>query len=99
MIHLYKKFLQFYWSILGIDYIGIAELNTKIEEQKRKIEKIMTSLETLQLSIATLTSTVDAVVTDLNTPHPTEAQVLAAAEAINAQVTRLNTALEPAVVG
>ncbi len=53
------------------------------------------ALDNLNKAVADLTSTVDSVVVTLGTPHPTDAQVQAAADSINGQTERLNTALNP----
>lgn len=50
------------------------------------------ALENLTTAVADLTTAVDAAVTVLNTPHPTDAQVQTAADAVNAQSARLNVA-------
>lgn len=54
--------------------------------------KIMSALENLTAALTTLTTSVDNAVTVLGTPHPTDAQVQAAADAINSQAVRLDTA-------
>lgn len=53
------------------------------------------ALENLTAAIAGLSKSVDAAVTVINTPHPTDAQVQAAADAINSQSTRLDDAVTP----
>ena len=57
--------------------------------------KFMSALENLTAAITRLQASVDAAVTDINTPHPTEAQVQVAADAVNAQSERLELAVNP----
>lgn len=56
------------------------------------------ALENLNAAVAKLTTSVDAAVTVINTPHPTDAQVQAAADAVNAQSVRLDNAVNPPTV-
>lgn len=65
-----------------------------IQKQQTQIIKNMAALDTLLANVTTLTATVDEVVTVLNTPHPTEAQVQSASDAVAAQIERLHTALD-----
>lgn len=53
------------------------------------------ALENLSDAIAKLGTSVDSAVTVINTPHPTDAQVQAAADAINSQSDRLDKAVTP----
>lgn len=57
--------------------------------------KIMSALENLTQAITDLQTSVDAAVTVINTPHPTDAQVQTAADAVQAQSARLNAAVNP----
>ena len=78
------------------DHLGSHEHSNAMDLLRKVItnqQHIMTALESLNASVIALTATVDEVVTVLNTPHPTEAQVQAAADAVSAQLARLNTAL------
>ena len=59
---------------------------------QQQINKIMSSLTNLQEAITRLSSITDEAVKVLNTPHPTEEAVQAAADLINAQADRLNAA-------
>jgi hypothetical protein len=52
-------------------------------------------LENLTKAVTDLTTAVDGAVTVLNTPHPTDTQVQAAADAIQSQIARLNAAVNP----
>lgn len=69
-----------------------AELKHIKNQQDRNHHEIMSALENLTASVASLTTSVDNAVLVLGTPHPTDAQVQQAADAINAQVARLNAA-------
>ena len=64
-----------------------------IQKHQTQIIKNMAALDTLLANVTALTATVDEVVTVLNTPHPTEVQVEAAADAVASQIERLHTAL------
>jgi hypothetical protein len=67
-----------------------------LDDQKQHQHKeIMSALENLTAATQNLTASVDAAVTVLNTPHPTDAQVQSAADAVNAQTARLNSAVTP----
>ena len=65
---------------------------------ERMVNKIVSALENLTAATAKLQGSVDAAVTVINTPHPTDAQVQTAADAVNAQSTRLDVAVTPPVV-
>ena len=56
------------------------------------------ALENLNEAIAKLNTSVDSAVTVILTPHPTDAQVQSAADAITAQADRLDKAVTPPVV-
>lgn len=56
---------------------------------------IMTALENLTAAVTRLQGSVDAAVTVILTPHPTDAQVQTAADAVNAQSDRLDQAVTP----
>ena len=58
----------------------------------QQINKIMSSLTNLQEAITRLSSITDEAVKVLNTPHPTEEAIQAAADVINAQADRLQAA-------
>lgn len=59
------------------------------------VEKMASALENLTAAVTKLQASVDAAVTVINTPHPTDAQVQAAADAVNAQSDRLDAAVTP----
>jgi len=66
------------------------------QKHKQQTErKIVSALENLTAAITRLQASVDAAVTDINTPHPTEAAVQVAADAVNAQSERLELAVNP----
>jgi hypothetical protein len=58
------------------------------QRKEKQRQQLMSALENLTLTIAALTAIVDNAVK----PHATDAQVQAAAVALAAQTTRLNTA-------
>jgi chromosome segregation ATPase len=96
------------WLQIERDRQHIQHLKIEILDMKREVsfltnqlEKNMAALDNLSKAVADLQNVVDTTVTTLNTPHPTEAQVQSAAEAVQAQIARLQAALpaaEPAVV-
>jgi hypothetical protein len=89
-----KKFINYLKGLSNLFDNNESDCEWLEKEQLNiKLRNIMTALESLQASVTSLTTTVDGVVTVLNTPHPTESQVQAAADAINAQIARLNTAV------
>lgn len=63
------------------------------KQQQRTERTIVNAIENLNAAVAALQKSVDAAVTDITTPHPTEAAVQAAADAVNAQAARLDTAV------
>lgn len=97
-----KSIKNILWTILGINHI-ISKLNRIDHEiidlkkyQHQNYKEIMEELNNLNQAIATLQGTVDEAITVLNTPHPTNTAVQAAADAVNAQSARLKAALAPA---
>ena len=70
-------------------------LKSILENQKIQIERlniIMSALNNLQDALARLSHATDTAVTVLNTPHPTEEALQAAADLVNAQAARLEAA-------
>jgi hypothetical protein len=65
---------------------------------ERMVKIIVSALENLTAAITKLQGSVDGAVTVINTPHPTDAQVQTAADAVIAQSTRLDVAVTPPVV-
>lgn len=70
-------------------------LHITVEQNKQimeRLNKIMSALANLQEAINRLANATDVAVTELNTPHPSEEAIQAAADLVNAQATRLETA-------
>jgi len=92
MLKAFKDLLRLF-GIGGCGSDKNSHIICLLQETISKQNKIMTALESLNSSVVALTLVVDDVVTVLNTPHPTEAQVQAAADAVASQIGRLNAAL------
>ena len=78
-------------------------LRAVLDSNKQQIERynnIMSALTNLQEALNRLTTATDTAVTVLNTPHPSEEAIQAAADLVNAQATRLEAASDsdPATV-
>ena len=78
-------------------------LRAVLDSNKQQIERynnIMSALTNLQDALNRLTAATDSAVTVLNTPHPSEEAIQAAADLVNAQATRLEAASDsdPATV-
>ena len=70
-------------------------LRAVLDSNKQQIERynnIMSALTNLQDALNRLTTATDTAVTVLNTPHPSEEAIQAAADLVNAQATRLEAA-------
>jgi hypothetical protein len=70
-------------------------LKAVLDSNKQQIERynnIMSALTNLQDALNRLTAATDSAVTVLNTPHPSEEAIQAAADLVNAQATRLEAA-------
>ena len=70
-------------------------LKAVLDSNKNQIERynnIMSALTNLQEALNRLTTATDTAVTVLNTPHPSEEAIQAAADLVNAQATRLEAA-------
>ena len=70
-------------------------LKAVLDSNKQQIERynnIMSALTNLQEALNRLTTATDTAVTVLNTPHPSEEAIQAAADLVNAQATRLESA-------
>ena len=70
-------------------------LKAVLDSNKQQIERynnIMSALTNLQEALNRLTAATDSAVTVLNTPHPSEESIQAAADLVNAQATRLEAA-------
>ena len=98
---------KFFKSV--IDKFGCDEchnnelLKAVLDSNKQQIERynnIMSALTNLQDALNRLTAATDSAVTVLNTPHPSDEAIQAAADLVNAQATRLEAASDsdPATV-
>ncbi|NCA29046.1 MAG: hypothetical protein EBS92_07255 [Proteobacteria bacterium] len=70
----------------------IKEIKENQASLQKQIDHIMSSLTNLQDAVTRLASITDEAVKVLNTPHPTEEAIQAAADLINAQADRLQAA-------
>jgi len=71
------------------------KLDIAIQQQHiiiERLNKTMSALNNLQDALTRLASATDSAVTVLNTPHPSEESIQAAADLVNAQAVRLETA-------
>ena len=64
----------------------------EVKVQNERLNEIMSALVNLQDAISRLSHATDKAVTVLNTPHPTEEGLQAAADLVNAQAARLEAA-------
>ena len=87
-----RFFLQKLMSIFFCEDRQVKEILENQASLQQQINKIMSSLTNLQEAITRLSSITDEAVKVLNTPHPTEEAIQAAADLINAQADRLNAA-------
>ena len=87
-----RFFLQKLMSIFFCEDRQVKEILENQASLQQQINKIMSSLTNLQEEIARLSIANDEAVKVLNTPHPTDEAVQAAADLINAQADRLNAA-------
>ena len=62
------------------------------KQQTERLKEIMASINNLQDALARLSSATDGAVTVLNTPHPSEEAIQAAADLVNSQAARLEAA-------
>ena len=62
------------------------------KQQTERLKEIMSAINNLQDALARLSSATDSAVTVLNTPHPSEEAIQAAADLVNAQAARLEAA-------
>ena len=70
-------------------------LKSVLDSNKQQIERlneIMTAINNLQDALVRLSSATDSAVTVLNTPHPSEEAIQAAADLVNSQAARLEAA-------
>ena len=61
-------------------------------QQIERLDEIMAAINNLQDALARLSAATDSAVTVLNTPHPSEEAIQAAADLVNAQAARLEAA-------
>jgi len=87
-----NTFLKNLKSIFLSENKQIKEIADKQASLRKQIEHIMSSLTNLQEAVTRLASITDEAVKILNTPHPTEEAIQAAADLINAQADRLQAA-------
>ena len=87
-----NTFLKNLKSIFLSENKQIKEIADKQASLQKQIEYIMSSLTNLQDAVTRLASITDEAVKELNTPHPTEEAIQAAADLINAQADRLQAA-------
>lgn len=87
-----RFFLQKLMSIFFCEDRQVKEILENQASLQQQINKIMSSLTNLQEAITRLSSITDEAVKVLNTPHPTEEAIQAAADVINAQADRLQAA-------
>ena len=87
-----NTFLKNLKSIFLSENKQIKEIADKQASLQKQIEHIMSSLTNLQEAVTRLASITDEAVKVLNTPHPTEEAIQAAADLINAQADRLQAA-------
>ena len=91
-----KQFFKAVINKFGCDECHNKELFMAVlESNKQQIERlnnIMSALNNLQDALNRLTTATDTAVTVLNTPHPTEEALQAAADLVNAQAARLEAA-------
>lgn len=62
------------------------------KQQIERLDEIMAAINNLQDALARLSAATDSAVTVLNTPHPSEEAIQAAADLVNAQAARLEAA-------
>ena len=84
-----KTFLRTLKSIFLSENEQMREILERQSSLQKQIHHIMSSLTNLQEAINRLSSITDEAVKVLNTPHPTEEAIQAAADLVNAQADRL----------
>jgi cell division protein ZapA (FtsZ GTPase activity inhibitor) len=62
------------------------------KQQTERLKEIMSAINNLHDALARLSSATDSAVTVLNTPHPSEEAIQAAADLVNSQAARLEAA-------
>ena len=98
---------KFFKSVFGkgdnnecYDHLLLRAVLDSNKQQIERYKNIMSALTNLQEALNRLTTATDTAVTVLNTPHPSEEAIQAAADLVNAQATRLEAASDsdPATV-
>ena len=89
MINVFQKILK---SIFLSENEQTKDVLEKQASLQKQLDYIMSSLTNLQEAITRLSSITDEAVKVLNTPHPTEEAIQAAADLVNAQADRLQAA-------
>ena len=98
------KMMKIFLKALKSTFLSEDEQMKELLEKQSSLQKeniyIMSSLTNLQEAITRLSSITDEAVKVLNTPHPTEEAIQAAADLVNAQADRLQAAsdTDPATI-
>ena len=96
--------MKIFLKALKSTFLSGDEQMKELLEKQSSLQKeniyIMSSLTNLQEAITRLSSITDEAVKVLNTPHPTEEAIQAAADLVNAQADRLQAAsdTDPATI-
>ena len=90
---------KFFKSVFGkgdnnecYDRILLKAVLDSNNQQIERLDEIMAAINNLQDALARLSAATDSAVTVLNTPHPSEEAIQAAADLVNAQAARLEAA-------
>ena len=90
---------QFFKAVFGNndnnECYNLMLLKAVLDSNKQQIERlneIMAAINNLQDALARLSAATDSAVTVLNTPHPSEEAIQAAADLVNSQAARLEAA-------
>lgn len=78
------------------EYELLGEILKAVRSQTERINIMSLALDNLTAATVKLTSSVDAAVTQISTPDATETQIQTAADAVNSQAARLDTAVAAA---
>jgi len=92
---IYRFLKNFAITVISLINLDSSKLDVIVNQNKQIIERLdknMSALSNLQDSINRLSTAVDNAVTVLNTPHPSESAIQAAADLVNAQAARLESA-------
>ena len=90
---------KFFKSVFGkgdnnecYDRILLKAVLDSNKQQTERLKEIMSAINNLHDALARLSSATDSAVTVLNTPHPSEEAIQAAADLVNSQAARLEAA-------